>query len=101
MKVTKAREGAKMTVTIEGRLDTLASPDLEEALETELEGLETLVFDMTGLAYISSAGLRVLVNAAQFIETQNGKMSTINVREDLREIFEITGLTNALGVEFQ
>ena len=100
MNVTKARQGAKLTVTVEGRLDTLASPDLEEALDPELEGLEELVFDMTGLIYISSAGLRVLLNAAQVLERQNGKMSTINVSENLREIFEITGLENDLGVEY-
>ena len=46
---------------LEGRLDTLTSPELED----KLEGIERVVFDLEKLEYISSAGLRVLVGLAQ------------------------------------
>ena len=100
MTVTKTLEGKKLTVSIDGRLDTLSSPQLEKALEPGLEGLQSLIFDMTGLLYISSAGFRVLMNALQAMEAQNGEMAVVNVSESMREIFNISGLTDVLGVEF-
>ncbi|MBQ6528436.1 MAG: STAS domain-containing protein, partial [Clostridia bacterium] len=85
MKVTKTLEGTKLTVAVEGRLDTLAAPELEEALAPELDQIKTLIFDMADLEYMSSAGLRVLVNASQTIENAAGKMSIVNVNEGVRE----------------
>lgn len=99
MKVTKTLEGTKLTVAVEGRLDTLAAPELEEALAPELDQIKTLIFDMADLEYMSSAGLRVLVNASQTIENAAGKMSIVNVNEGVREILDITGLTDVLGVK--
>ena len=55
--------------------------------------------DLAQLAYISSAGLRVLVTAAQTMDEQDGQMKVLNANKDVRNIFEITGLTDALGVE--
>ena len=99
MKVTKTLEGTKLTVAVEGRLDTLAAPELEEALAPELDQIKTLIFDMADLEYMSSAGLRVLVNASQTIENAAGEMSIVNVNEGVREILDITGLTDVLGMK--
>ncbi len=99
MTIQKTLDDKKLTVSIEGRLDTLTAPELEEMLEPAMNGLEALVIDLTDLAYISSAGLRVLVNAAQVMEAQNGEMKVLNANADVRNIFDITGLTDALGVE--
>lgn len=99
MKATKTLEGKKLTVAIEGRLDTLTAPELETELEPALAGVETLIVDLARLAYISSAGLRVLVTAAQTMDEQDGQMKVLNANKDVRNIFEITGLTDALGVE--
>lgn len=99
MKVSKTREGNKLIVALEGRLDTLSSPDLEEELDTLLDGVETLIFDFAGLVYLSSAGLRVLVNAAQVMDARDGKMKVINANDYAMEIFEVTGLIDSLDVE--
>ena len=99
MNVTKSTENKKLTVAVEGRLDTLTAPDLEKELAPALDGVETLVFDLSRLAYISSAGLRVLVGAAQTMDDRGGSMSIINANEDVRNIFDITGLADVLGVK--
>ena len=99
MKVTKRLENRKLTVAVEGRLDTLTAPELEKELSTALEGVGDLVFDLADLAYISSAGLRVLVGAAQTMDDRDGGMAVVNANRDVRNIFDITGLTEALGVE--
>ena len=98
MNFTMNKNGNELTVTIEGRLDTLTSPELESKLETGLEGVTKLVFDFEKLAYISSAGLRVLLTAMQIMEDQ-GEMIVKNVSPEVREVFEITGFIEDLTIE--
>ncbi|MBR1383627.1 MAG: STAS domain-containing protein [Ruminococcus sp.] len=95
MNVTLNRNGAELTVAIEGRLDTLTSPELEEALEPELDDVEKLIFDFAGLEYISSAGLRVLLAAQKEMD----EMSVRNVRPEVMEVFEVTGFSDFLNIE--
>ena len=98
MKVTMNRNGNELIVSLEGRLDTLTSPELEEQLEPALDGVEKLVFDFAELKYISSAGLRVLLTAMQVMEEQ-GEMIVKNVTSEVMEIFEVTGFIDDLNIE--
>ena len=61
MKITKNENNEKITVSIEGRLDKISSPTLEEELKPEVEKNKDIVIDCANLEYISSAGLRILV----------------------------------------
>ena len=99
MTMTKKLDGKNLTAVVEGRLDTLTAPALEAELLPALNGIEALVIDFKGLTYISSAGIRVLMQAAQSMEDQNGTFRIINANSDVKSIFTITGLTGALGVE--
>lgn len=99
MTMTKKLDGKKLTAAVEGRLDTLTAPALETQLLPALNGIESLVIDFKDLTYISSAGIRVLVQAAQTMDGQNGEMKIINANPDVKSIFTMTGLTNVLGVE--
>ena len=92
------KNGTELTVTVEGRLDTITTPKLEDALENKLEDITLLVFDFAKLDYISSAGLRVLLTAMQAVE-DNGKMVLRNVNEDVMNIFEVTGFVDDLNIE--
>ena len=92
------REDAKLTVAVEGHLDTLTSPDLERGLEPALDGVTELVVDLKDLEYISSTGLRVLVGAAQELGEKGGKMTVINPRAEVMEIFTMTGLDAVFGI---
>lgn len=98
MKITMNRNGNELIVSLEGRLDTLTSPELEEQLEPALDGVEKLVFDFAELKYISSAGLRVLLTAMQVMEEQ-GEMIVKNVTSEVMEIFEVTGFIDDLNIE--
>ena len=99
MTMTKKQDGKKLTVNVEGRLDTLTAPSLEAQLLPALKDIEALVIDLKELNYISSAGIRVLVQAAQVMDSQNGEMKVVNVNPDVKSIFSMTGLINVLGVE--
>ena len=95
MTMTMTRSGNELTVALDGRLDTLTAPDLEEQLEPALEGVEKLVFDFEKLAYISSAGLRVLLDAMQAMEEQ-GEMVVRNVGPEVMDVFQVTLTTTLL-----
>ena len=85
-------------MSIEGRLDTSTAPELETAVKSEIEGVTSLIFDVEKLAYISSAGLRVLLSS-QKIMSKQGEMKVINVSDTIMEIFDITGFTDILTIE--
>ncbi len=97
MTVTKTNESNKLTVAIEGRIDTTTAPQLEAEIG-ELEGVNELVLDFAGVEYISSAGLRVVLKT-QKIMNVNGEMKLINVNGDVMDVFDITGFVDILTIE--
>jgi anti-sigma B factor antagonist len=98
LNINKNKEGSKLTVAVEGRLDTTTAPELEASLKEDIEGVEELVIDLANLEYISSAGLRVLL-AAQKIMMKQGKMVVTNPNDVISEIFEVTGFRDILTIE--
>ena len=82
MKITQNKDGNKLTIALEGRLDTTTAPELEAELKTALEGVTDLVFDLKDLAYISSAGLRVLLSAQKVMNKQ-GRMVITGANEEI------------------
>ena len=98
LNITKESNGTDLSITLEGRLDTATSPDLDAQLRSVIDGVKSLTFDMDKLAYISSAGLRVLLSAQKIMNKQ-GSMVIKNVAPDVMEIFEVTGFTDILTIE--
>lgn len=98
MNFTMNKNGNELTVTLEGRLDTLTAPQLEQQLDPALADVNKLIFDLTELEYISSAGLRVLLASRQKMEGKDG-MTVKNVNDDIMEVFEITGFADILDIE--
>ena len=97
MTIDKKFEEGKLSVVLEGRLDTNTAPQLEAALE--YDGVETLEFDFKELVYVSSAGLRVLLAARKAINASKGTMVIRNVNDTIMEVFEITGFADILTIE--
>ena len=99
MNITKTAEGEKLTVALEGRLDTLTAPELEESLSSALEGIKELVLDLSGLEYLSSAGLRVVLSTFKTVSAAEGKMTICNANEMVSKVFELTGFGNIVAIE--
>lgn len=98
LNINENLDGDKLVVTLEGRLDTTTSPQLEEELRASMDGIKDLTFDFKDLAYISSAGLRVLLSAQKIMNKQ-GSMKICNVNADIMEIFDVTGFVDILDIE--
>ena len=98
MTIEKKINGEALTLIVSGRLDTQTAPELENELDSVLSGLKELTFDFANLEYVSSAGLRVLLQA-QKIMNKHGEMIIKNVNETINEIFEVTGFIDILTIE--
>ena len=98
MNILKTSEGTKLTLALEGRLDTTTAPQLEAEVKGALAGVTQLVLDFAQLEYLSSAGLRVLL-AAQKLMNKQGEMIIRHVNETIAEVFEVTGFSDILTVE--
>ena len=98
MTITKKQNGTHLEIALEGRLDTMTAPELEQELKGSLDAADTLMLDFENLAYISSAGLRVLLSAHKVMSAKGG-MKVVHVNEIVREVFEVTGFADILTIE--
>ena len=98
LNINKTQKDSTLTLALEGRLDTVTSPELDEVVKEALDGVTELVFDFSELQYISSAGLRVLLGLAQVMEKQ-GDMKVINPGDAVMDVFSVTGFDDILNIE--
>ena len=98
MTIEKLLDGTSATLVVAGRLDTQTAPELEKEFDSISSNLKDLTFDMTGLEYVSSAGLRVILKA-QKIMNSKGSMKLIGVSDNIMEVFDITGFLDILTIE--
>lgn len=97
MEFTKSLEGATLTVTLKGRLDTVTSVELSAGLEGET-GFTDIVFDFNALEYLSSSGLRLLFT---YNRKLGGKehVKVKGANAVVREIFRATGFDRQITLE--
>ena len=98
MTIEIQRNADKTTVKLAGRLDTTTAPALDKTINEDIAGTKNLVLDVKELEYISSAGLRVLLGAQKKMQ-KIGSMKVTNVREEVMEVFEMTGFADILVIE--
>jgi len=96
MQIEKRLDDGILVLKVIGRLDTNTSPDLEASLV--LDGVSGVVFDFSGLEYISSAGLRILMTAQKAMTACGGKMSVLNPNGIVKGVFDITGMSSVFNV---
>ena len=97
LNIAKNIENKTGKIVLEGRLDTVSAPELEQVFKELLPGLTELTLDFEKLDYISSAGLRVLLSAQKVMNKQ-GSMTVTNFNETILEIFNVTGFSDILTI---
>ena len=98
MTIEIKRNAEETIIKLVGRLDTTTAPALEKTINGDIAETKNLVLDVKELEYISSAGLRVLLGAQKKMQ-KIGSMKVTNVREEVMEIFEMTGFADILVIE--
>jgi len=99
MTINKTKDGDILVLTLEGRLDTTTAPQLQDALIPEFDANKSIRLDFKGMEYVSSAGLRVVLQAEKTAKAKGGSMTLTNVSADILEVFEMTGFTDLLTIE--
>lgn len=85
-------------VAITGSLDSATAPEAQKSLDAVLAGAKKVALDFSGLDYISSAGLRVLLGAAKHLRASGGKLGMFGLNQSVREVFEISGFSSILSL---
>ena len=90
---TAPRSGTTQRVALFGRLDTHSYPQLDAELAPLLDGgdppVMSLVLDLAGLNYISSAGIRSIFKARKALTARNGKLLVVNPQPQIQKVFDV------------
>lgn len=102
MNFISREENGILTIQLGSRLDLAIAGELEKALDERLDTVDSkLVLDCTGLTYISSAGLRVILKFAKALRTKGKEYALENVNSEAYKIFKMTGFTNILNISHE
>ena len=96
MTINVERDFELVTLEITGRIDTTTAPNLQSVVNELSEYTKELVFNMSGVEYISSAGIRVLLGAYKKMNSTQGKIRIEKANDMVYEVFEMTGLSKML-----
>jgi anti-anti-sigma factor len=98
MQITTRTSKDISIVAIAGSLDSTTAPEAQKAIDTVVAGAKKVALDFSGLDYISSAGLRVLLGAAKKLKASGGTLGMFGLNQSVREVFEISGFLAILSV---
>jgi anti-sigma B factor antagonist len=98
MEIVKSLSEGKIIISLNGKLSAATAGEFNTAVEDALGESQSLVLDFKDVDYMASAGLRVLVAAQKKLHTSGGSMVLLNVRKEVMEVFEVTGLDEVLDI---
>jgi len=98
MEITTKNENGETVLAVSGCLDTAATAEFTCAAETAAAGAKTLVFDFTGLEFIASSALRLLVTLDKRLTAEGGDVVITGMNEVVRDVFDVTGLSEVFTV---
>ena len=99
MNILKDYNEKELTLTIEGRIDTITAQELEDEINNEISNFDSLIMDFANLEYISSAGLRVLIATQKKLKAEDKTLTIKNVNAAVNEIFKMSGFDKILDIE--
>lgn len=99
MDVTKTKTGDKLILGISGKLSAATAEAFDAEVQEAIAESNHIEMDFTEVSYVASAGLRVLIAAQKKLNACNGVLALRNIREDILEVFEITGLDEVFDIQ--
>jgi anti-sigma B factor antagonist len=98
MKITKEKNEQTLTLLIEGSINTQTSGEFETAVKAALSECPHLVIDLAKTEYVSSAGLRVFLDAENLVGDPDN-LVVKNLSPEVKEVFDMTGFSSLLHLE--
>ena len=92
METRTKKEKHATVVSVKGKLDAVSSPEFEKELSELIgQGEKDFIIDLGELAYLSSAGLRVILATVKRLKEKEGKLFLCALKDLVKEVFEISG----------
>ena len=98
MNITTEKDGGKITVILDGWLDTVSAPELGAVIDA-IESAEAIVLDFDKVEYIASSGLRQVVACHRKAKELGAALDIVNVGTETMSIFNLTGLDKKLSLK--
>ncbi len=98
MQVQKTIENDVAILNINGRIVSTTAPVLEKAIEDVLKTENKLILDFSGVDFMASSGIRVLLIAYKHLKIQDGLLILRNVNPAVMNVLEVTGLKDFLDI---
>ena len=90
----------KHVATLSGEMDTVAAVEVEQVLQPLYEARgKDIIIDCTGLEYIASSGLRILLGILKGAKAGGSKVTLRGVNDDIKNVFKLTGFINIFEFE--
>lgn len=99
MEIALIQTGEEITLQITGKLTAATEQEFCGAIDDALTKSKRLILDFQGVSYVASAGLRVLISTRKKLSALQGSLVLRNLKEDILEVFRITGLDSILTIE--
>ena len=98
MNLTKTKKGTTVIISIDGRIDTNTAMEFGEQVNDALDNIENLILDFSNVEYISSLGLRAILELQKRMASQ-GTMKVLNPNSSAMDVFNMTGFSKILTIE--
>jgi anti-sigma B factor antagonist len=99
MNITRSEENGVTVLAFAGRLDTSTTASADQAFAAELAaGAKNFVWDFAELTYISSAGLRSVLQALKQVHARGGKLAVCSLSHNIQDVFDISGFKSLLTI---
>lgn len=100
MKAGIEEKDGKIVATLAGEMDTAAAMEVEQVLQPlyKSDGRDVII-DCSGLEYIASSGLRILISILKGAKAAGSKVTMRHMNEDIKNVFKLTGFINIFEVE--
>ncbi|MCL2663460.1 MAG: STAS domain-containing protein [Oscillospiraceae bacterium] len=98
MEIKKNEMNESIELILTGRLDTITAPKLQTVLSEALQSFEATELDFAEVAYVSSAGLRVLLQGQKIAQNTDKSLKLKNVSSEVMEVFDVTGFSGILTI---
>ena len=100
MELTHVKEDENLIITIKGRLDAASSPVAGNAIKKIMqEDCSRILFNFSDLEYLSSGGLRVILEVAKKLKRKEGKLVLCSLNPFVKEIFVVSGFESLIPIE--
>ena len=99
MEVNINKEQGVLVFTVTGRMDAVSAPELDTHVDEQIaDGEISFVVDLSGLEYISSAGLRSMLTMAKKLKEKDGALKLCGLKGVVREVFDVSGFSTIFTI---